>query len=210
MSWFKFKLLFVLLIALLSTVVSAAFTDTQCLQANFKTKVSHKGPPMGFLDAVLKVEKKDCVLTIQHEKLKYMKKKWMIDVCRGPVHIKYGTGSVDVLKRKGICKSNQLDDFCPAFQKLSQILQDDGLIFAKGEKENIEDDHGRIFCSYLLIQAYLEKGIIFSSDKSYENVLNKEDYISSVGTEIDPATSSTETKEEVKEEVKEEKKDGDW
>ena len=83
------------------------------------------------------------------EKLKFIKKKWEVDVCREPIHIKYGAGTVDILKRKNRCPELGKTDFCESFVEMKEALLDDGLIFAKGEREDISSDHGRIYCSYL-------------------------------------------------------------
>lgn len=161
MSKFLFSLL---ILAYCFNSSFATFTDEECLNAEFSAKVSHPAQPFGWTDTIFQIDKQGCVITIFHQKLKWIEKKWVIDVCRGPVHIKIGAGAVDVLKRKGVCREEDTDgvEFCVAFDYLIQTIQDDGLIFAAGEKENINTDHGRVYCSYLLISTYLGKGTIYS------------------------------------------------
>ena len=42
------------------------------------------------------------------------------------------------------------------------VIQDDGLIFAEGDRDNLSSDHGKTFCSYLLMKKYLNESVIFS------------------------------------------------
>ena len=93
---------------------AGAFTDMDCFTKNFGTKVSHRGGPMGFFDNILMVTKRNCVLTVSHQRYKFLSQRWIIDVCRGPVHIKYGTKGIDVLKRKSKCLKGAKDggNFC--------------------------------------------------------------------------------------------------
>lgn len=95
----------------------------------------------------------------------------MIDVCRGPVHIKKGLGAVEVIKKVNNCSGASKDEFCSEVKDLSTRLQDDGLIFATGIKENIESDHGKIYCSFLLLNKYLQESIIFNSSDDYDSNL---------------------------------------
>ncbi|MCO4793881.1 MAG: hypothetical protein KC493_09220 [Bacteriovoracaceae bacterium] len=160
MLLFKSKLY--TLVLLLSFSANAAFDEMECLNSNFSTTVSHKGAPFGLAKNVLKVEKENCVITIDHQKLKFMKKKFLIDVCRAPVHIKSGAGAVEVLKRESDCGKKSKGEYCKALKNIENMIQDDGLIFAKGEKENLNTDHGRIYCTYLLVKSYLGVGKVLS------------------------------------------------
>ncbi len=171
MEFSKSKMLSALMALVLTASASAAFTDSACLKSSFTTKVSHKSFPLGLSETVLTVSKDGCVITIEHEKLKYMKKKWVVDVCRGPIHIKYGTGSIDVFKRLGDCKGSMISDYCSNLSEIELLLQDDGLIFADGDKGNLDQDHGKIYCSYMLALSYLEKGMVFNIEQDYSNVL---------------------------------------
>ena len=77
---------------------------------------------------------------IHFEKLKYLKNKWIIDVCRGPVHIKHDKGSIEVIKRNQSCSANPKSEFCTTLSNIESIIQDDGLIFAEGEKGLYESE----------------------------------------------------------------------
>jgi hypothetical protein len=45
---------------------------------------------------------------------------------------------------------------------MMDVIQDDGLIFAEGDRDNLYSDHGRTYCSYLLLKKYLNESVIFS------------------------------------------------
>ncbi|HAZ13976.1 MAG: hypothetical protein A2X86_17440 [Bdellovibrionales bacterium GWA2_49_15] len=148
------------------------FTDNECLDGAFMTKVAHKAFPFGLTETKLEIEKKDCRIVVRHEKLRYLAKQWDVDVCRGPIHIKYGATSVEVIKRQGPCKALD-NEFCKMADELFKVLQDDGLIFAPGEKEDLAAAHGRVNCSYLLMKAYLEGATVFNRQETFEGVLKK-------------------------------------
>ena len=156
---------------LLSFDVYAVY-DKECIDAIFKTNITHKAWPFGLTENKLSINKDKCVIVIDHEKLKFIKKKWTVDVCRGPVHIKTGLNSHKVLKKDQECFHPESENvFCQGLKQIQKILQDDGLIFATGEKEDITSDHGRVYCSYLLLQTYLQDGLVLNRNESYENLL---------------------------------------
>lgn len=171
MSLCKFKLFTIFLFLPLS--LWAQFSDMDCLNGNFETTVAHKGKPFGIHKVKLKIKKQGCEITISHEKLKFLKKQWLVDVCRGPIHIKYGTGSVEVYKKEGYCSETEKykEGFCYELKNLEAIIQDDGLIFAEGEKENLSSDHGKVYCAYLLLKQYLKKDTVFNRKNEYKNLL---------------------------------------
>lgn len=158
MSFSKFRLL---LIFLGLPSFSFAFTLEDCLNANYSTEIKHKVKPFGLVENKLAISKSNCVIEVSHEKMKVFKSRWQIDVCREPVHIKEGLKAFEVLKRTQACQGHK-DEFCSSLKKLSSVIQDDGLIFAEGEKEELRSDHGKIYCSYQLIQRYLGNGLVLS------------------------------------------------
>lgn len=138
------------------------FDARVCLDQGFQTEVVHKGHPFGLTETKLMIEKESCVLKISHESFKVIKKAWEVDVCRAPVHVKSGAGAVTVLRREGHCVEGVNSRYCQEIKKIDQILQNDGLIFADGEKENMATPHGQIHCSYFLIRKYLFEGLVLS------------------------------------------------
>lgn len=172
MSLFKFKSFTIIILAFTSQafVWAAGFTGRECLDSSFQTKVSHKGQPFGLAENILDIKKENCLVQIDHEKMRFLKQSWEIDVCRGPIHIKSGTGAVDVARRSGRCSRTDDSAFCEELRTLESVLQNDGLIFAAGAKEEINDPHGMVYCTYLLLQKYLRDGVILSSGESSAHI----------------------------------------
>jgi hypothetical protein len=156
-----------------SFAAKADFSELECLQSQFETETSHGVKPFGFFKNVLKISKNGCDLTVSHEKYRFMKETWNIDVCRAPVHIKKGDGSIEVIKRDGSCVDQGLTEstFCKNLNTLSSVIQDDGLIFAPGIKEDISSEHGKVYCSYMLVENYLRKGKVYSTSGSTHSVM---------------------------------------
>lgn len=169
MQLFKFSF-YVFCLSVFSSSSYGEFSDSDCLKSSFETTITHKGAPFGLTENRLLLNKKMCVLSITHEKYKFLKSKWVIDVCRQPIHIKKGTSSIEVVKKSTPCPDSK-DEFCKEYKIISNILQDDGLIFAEGEKEIISSDHGRVYCSYLLLNAYLGRNYIFTRDREIDGIL---------------------------------------
>jgi len=96
----------------------------------------------------------------------------MIDVCREPVHIKYGNQLQNVVKRNSAVCSEDKTDFCQEYAELKLVLEDKGLIYGEGQREDLASDHGKIYCSYLLLNQYLKNGVVFSYEKPLQVVLD--------------------------------------
>ncbi len=159
MQFFKFS---ILVIFIPIAAMANSYTELECLDASYETTISHKGFPFGLTQNILKVSKDNCVITVNHEKLKFIKDQWVIDVCREPVHMKKGSGAVEVIKRDGVCIEGSKSPFCGELSRLKALIQDDGLIFAEGEKEDLTSDHGKVYCSFMVMNRYLEQGIVLS------------------------------------------------
>jgi hypothetical protein len=142
-----------------------------CIEESYDVKVSHGVAPLGLLKNIVAIKKDGCVIELSHERYFFLTKSWTIDVCREPPHIKRTGGAVEVLKREMACAPGELRPFCQELGLIQLLIQDDGLIFAAGEKEDLASDHGKVFCSYLLIGAYLGDGEVFYRGKTYENFL---------------------------------------
>jgi len=173
--------------------ISFGFNDLTCLSNGFETTVSHKAKPLGLINNVLTVSKDTCVIEVSSKKWEVWKRKWSIDICRLPVHIKYGTGAVDIYKRKGSCPpytSDQLgNEFCQKLKDLEKLILDEGLIFAKGLKEELNSDHGKVYCAYLLLQGYLREGIIYGPES--KNIFpGKKEMVNEEPAAVEEATES--------------------
>lgn len=163
MQFIKFS--FFILILSGSVFAQTRFSSKSCLDSSYKMKMIQKGPLFGLLKQEFVIEKKNCIVHITHKK--YFPREWVIDVCREPVHIKVTSATgVDVAKKESNClkKDNSRDtsDFCSQYFTLMDVIQDDGLIFAEGDRDNLYSDHGRTYCSYLLLKKYLNESVVFS------------------------------------------------
>ena len=80
--------------------------------------------------------------------------------------------SITVIKREGHCKDRKKKEnkFCKEYRSIKRKVQDDGLIFAKGEKENLNDEHGMAYCAYTLLEQYLNRGKVFGIYRHYDKV----------------------------------------
>ena len=169
----KFSAFLLISLFSLSAFSQTRFLPKSCLDATYKMKLSQKGPLFGLLKQELIIDKKGCLIHISHKK--YFPHEWMLDVCREPVHIKVTSATgVDVAKKESDCLKNSdsksTSDFCSQYFDLLDIIQDDGLIFAEGDRDNLSSDHGKTFCSYLLIKKYLNESVVFSRYTEVEDI----------------------------------------
>lgn len=163
MAFIKFSFFLVLISG--SAFSQSRFSSKSCLDSSYKMKMVQKGPLFGLLKQEFIIDKKNCIIHISHKK--YLPKEWIIDVCREPVHIKVTSATgVDVAKKEAGCmkKDNSRDtsDFCSQYFSMMDVIQDDGLIFAEGDRDNLNSAHGRTYCSYLLLKKYLNDSVVFS------------------------------------------------
>jgi len=144
-----------------STTYAKKFSSQECLEAKFSTEIINQGKFFGLLKNKLNIEKERCLLTIKFKSI--LEKTWVIDLCREPVHMKVtDKGSQNVYKREKSCDNGEVNDFCYFWNELRDNLQDNGLIFAEGEREKLSDAHGQTYCSSLLLEKYLGEGNLFS------------------------------------------------
>jgi len=166
MLWFKFS---ILILTLNSQLLYAnKFSSQQCLESKFSTEINNEGRFFGLLKNKLTISKDFCLIEVTFKEV--LETKWKIDICRQPIHMKITeNGSQEVFKRLKECTNDWSSDFCVKWKELSEKMQDYGLIFAKGERENIETSHGQVYCSFLLLKNYLDAGKLFSKfDSSVE------------------------------------------
>ena len=145
---------------------SSGFTSRDCIQGDFSTSINHEGKFFGLIKNDLKIEKAQCNITITYKKI--LETSWEIDICREPIHMKVQSkGSQSVYKRDGSCEGES-SDYCEYLKDLISIIQDHGLIFAQGDREDFTSSHGQTYCTYRLLDLYLSDGKLFS--KYSENV----------------------------------------
>jgi hypothetical protein len=174
MACIKFSFLFLLTLANAWAQVPNAplapkspirFSPKACLDSGYKMTMVQKGALFGIMKHEFVINKSGCIINVTHRK--YLPKEWIVDVCREPVHIKVTSATgVDVAKKDNACikndKSRDTGDFCSQYFDLIDVIQDEGLIFATGDRDNLESDHGKTYCAYLLLKNYLVQGTIFS------------------------------------------------
>lgn len=163
MAFIKFS--FILVLSLSYASAQSRFSPKSCLDSSYLMKMNQKGPLFGLLKQEFVINKKNCIIHILQKK--YFPKEWYVDVCREPVHIKVSSATgVDVAKKESDCinqdKTKNTSDFCSQYYDMMDVIQDDGLIFAEGDRDNLSSDHGKVFCAYLLMKKYLIESVVFS------------------------------------------------
>ena len=159
---------------LLSFTSSAElFEARECLMSNFDIKLVRPLGLFGLFESKLDISQDKCNFSLYLEKYKIQKTRWSIDICRGPVHLKKGKRPVEVLKRISSCQINSSSDYCFAIKELILTLQDEGLVFAKGSREELSSKHGQVYCSYLLLKKYLERGEVLNLSSEDVSLFHK-------------------------------------
>ena len=165
LRWFYLRLekmqsrkfnLFLILISLLPISISAmTFDENLCFKKKYEVNLQRKVGPFGLGERKLRIGKIDCALQIEYQAFQYNKSFWKVDICREPVHVKEGQKSVEVIQKNEECISAQESPFCERKEVILKLIEDEGLIFATGAREDFNSDHGKVFCSYLLLKYYL-------------------------------------------------------
>lgn len=168
MQFYKFRKTLCLALLSLSLSAEASFTLSACLDSSSELTISHKVKPFGLLERTLSIKKERCIVDISSVSYKVMKSSWQIDICRSPIHIKKTNGGIEVVKKDAPCETTPGSEFCEEIGSLLKAIQDDGLIFAEGEKSNLSSDHGQVNCAYLLLEQYLRRDKVFGEMTVFE------------------------------------------
>tara|TARA_Y100000780_G_scaffold232594_1_gene268512 strand:+ start:182305 stop:182946 length:642 start_codon:yes stop_codon:yes gene_type:complete len=145
------------------------FTSKECLKSNFDTTVERE-ELWGLMKRVLTIKKDVCQISVLNKK-KFFETSYKVDICREPIHMKVTVrGALDVYKRSGKCESKTQSEYCDFWHQLKSELEDQGLIFAKGEREKLSTPHGKVYCTYLVLNKYLGEGVLFSKYDEPENI----------------------------------------
>ena len=199
MQWLKYSCLsLILFTASLNAFANNKFSSAECLSSVYETKIQHKGKFFGLLENKLDIKKDKCLVTIKFKGI--LETIWKIDVCREPIHMKVTSkGSQNVYKRDKKCEKKTKSDYCYFRKELMENMQDHGLIFAEGQREDLSQSHGQTYCSYLLLQRYLDDGVIFSSYEAPKNIYKEQtacDVPVAKKTEADSTKSGPESVEQ--------------
>lgn len=169
MQFVKFSLFFLFSFNVLG---QGQFSSKECLDVNFDSVVKDEKKYFGMINEKFIIKKTGCLIEVSYKHI--METKWIIDVCREPLHIKVQSKSgLSVYKKLDEECGKMENDFCFHTDELKRYVQDEGLVFAPGEKENLKTVHGQVYCSYLLLQRYLDDEVIFSKYKSNFNIFKK-------------------------------------
>lgn len=178
MRCLKFNILLSFFISLsVLAETKTKFSSLECFNANFKMDVKAQEQLFGLLQNTLKIDKEKCILKITQKRI--LETQWLVDVCREPIHIKVTSkGSQSVYKRLTGCEKDSQRDFCDSWRELKTLIEDRGLIFAEGQREVLSSDHGKVYCSYLVLKKYLDEGILFSVFDTNINIYNETPVVS--------------------------------
>ena len=167
-------LLFSFVLLASSSTFAELFNGKECLMSDFDVKLSRPLGIFGIFESKLDISKDKCEFSFFLEKYKVQKTRWSIDICRGPVHLKRGKEPVEVLKRISDCKGNSTSDYCFAINELILTVQDEGLVFAKGSREDLSTEHGQVYCAFLLMKKYLERGDVLNLSAEEVSLFKRE------------------------------------
>ena len=173
--WNNFVLIFMLVLGSSGILQQSwAFSDQACLMQDFEVSITQPSKFLQFLMPTISLKKAACELTIEKKRWKWAKT-WIVDVCRGPVHIKFQNFRSAAWMKKASCYGQEKSDqFCRGYQQIMQLIQEDGLIYAPGERDDLSSDHGKTYCLYLLAKSYLDEGKLFSRHASYNPPLTRD------------------------------------
>lgn len=144
----------------LSSTSYSMFKTSDCVGQSFQGKFSIEKGPFGLLPLNMSVKKNRCIVDIVKKFV--FESSWQIDLCREPVHIKRKSWSGDGfdLRKSYPCKEDKA--YCQIVDELITSIENDALIYAQGERETLGSDHGKFYCTYLLLKSYLKDAKVFS------------------------------------------------
>ena len=151
----NFSLFLLIMSALVGLAHGITFDENICFKKKFDVNLIRKIGPFGIGERKLRIEKRDCDIEIEYQSVQHLTTFWKVDICREPVHIKEGNKSVEVIQKDNDCKGSEESSFCEKKETILELIKNEGLIFAAGAREDFASDHGKTFCSYLLLKYYL-------------------------------------------------------
>jgi len=178
------------LLIFLSLISLNSFSQNieSCLKSDFSSQISNSDFLWGLVKYELNISKKRCVIKLLKDK--GLKSEWEIDICREPIHIKamqYFTKKEYI--KDMTCSQKSKNTFCKKTAQLLRLLEKEALIHALGEREDLNSQHGQVYCLYKLINEYLMHDEVFSMNRSYVNA--QFHGVSFGGTKTDKKMSNT-------------------
>jgi hypothetical protein len=168
MQLFKFSLI---LLCFVQSSYAQKFSSKECLVSSFETEIKNDGKFFGLIKNNLLITKTNCEITVKYKNI--LETSWKVDICREPIHIKLNSkGTQTVHKRVKKCDGHSESDYCQYWSELRDTLQDYGLIYAEGEREKLTTSHGQVYCSFLLLNEYLDEGVLFSKYDEPKNLFS--------------------------------------
>jgi len=171
------------------------FTSMECVSQSFSGSFAIEKGPFGLLPLKMNVKKNRCIIDIEYDVI--TNTHWIIDLCREPVHIKKNSWSGDgfQIRKNYPCKDETT--YCQQVDELLSNIENEALIYAKGERETLTTDHGKFFCTYLLLKNYLKEGKVFSLTVPDSINIFEKTLLESFGqkTEVTPNIAPTDTTE---------------
>lgn len=174
MFYLKLSLLFIIAASSYAQEDSfKPFSTKECLDARYNLEVKNDTNYFGLVQTKLNLVKEQCNIKVNYKKI--VDVNFKIDICRQPIHMKVTKWKNEsVSKRNGECSKGHKTDYCQYMHELGAILNDFGLIYASGSRENLKEDHGKVYCVSELLKKYLAEGYLFSSVSSTQNIFSHE------------------------------------
>ncbi len=136
----------------LSFNLQAQTYDTACLNSIFSTSIKKDQFILNLVERKLSVNKKECIIEIHDNYLKFFTTYWKVDFCRGPVHIREGKDFKDIIKKEVNCESSKRapeDNFCQTYKKLIGNLNENSKITLLQLLANLLQDYTKYECATL-------------------------------------------------------------
>ena len=160
----------------------AMFSSSDCIVANFSKQIFLPAKYLGIFKREISLAKDRCLLSLKF-KSSFWFSKWEVDLCRDPIHLRYENFLGPELFRKNTsCLKGQSDQFCDSAAKLKEVIQNELLLFAEGERDQLSTSHGTSYCLNLLFASYLEKDFSFSMESTHEYDIFKQEKVPETAT----------------------------
>jgi hypothetical protein len=164
MEFKQLRNLFCFVLSIISFHASAMFSSADCIGASFSKNVELPKKFFGVFKRDIMMTKERCILSLRY-KYSFWFSKWEVDICRDPIHVRYENFfGPELLRKDGECEKNSQGVFCQKWKELQSIIDNELLIYAEGERDQLNSLHGTSYCLDLLFKGYLSKNFSFSME----------------------------------------------